>query len=138
MRFHRVIGLFKKICVYKTRKFMNLHVSILGYFWISVNWNSKIQKFMCFTHRDFLISLYWNMEIRKYEQFCLTKPPCFNTWRFLNLRVLKHEDWKIWTVLPYKTSVFRPRRFLKHGDSKISVFWNTTIKFCIKKFRIQI
>jgi len=75
------------------------------------------------------------MEIGKYEQVCLTKPPCFNTLRFLNLRVLKHEDSKI--------SMFKPQRFLnlhvlKHGDSKFSMFRNTAIKFCIKKFKIPI
>ena len=134
LRFHQVIGL-KKNCVYKTRKFLNLHVSIHGYFWISVYWNTKLQKFLCFIHGDFWTSMYWNMEIGKYEQFCLTEPPCFNTWRFLNLRVLKHEDSKI--------SVFKPRRFLnlcvlKHGDSKISVFWNTSIKIFLTKFKIPI
>ena len=160
LRFHRVIGLKKNICGYKTRKFLNLHVSIHGYFWISV---------------------YWNTEIQKYEQFCLTKLPCFNTWRFLNLRVLKYRDSKIsvfkprrflnlyvlkhgewfalqnlhvfntWRflnlrLLKYgesKISMFKHRRFLnihvlKHGDSKISMFWNTSIKFCLKKFKIPI
>ena len=52
------------------------------------------------------------------NSFALQKPPCFNTWRFLNLRVLKQGDLKI--------SVFKPRRFLnlhvlQHGDSKISI-----------------
>ena len=78
LRFHRVIGLKKKICLYKTRKFLNLHDSIHGYFWISVYWNTKIQNFLCFKPR-----------------------------RFLNLHVLKLRDWKIWTVLPYNTSVFQ-------------------------------
>jgi len=41
--------------------------------------------------------------------------------RFLVLLVLKHGDWKIWTVLTYKTSVFKPE-----------------IKFCVKKFKIPI
>ena len=120
LRFHRVIGPLKKICVYKTRKFLNLHVSIHGYFLIFVYWNMKIQKFMCFIHGDFWISVYWNTEIGKYEQFCLTKPPCFSTRRFFNLHVLKHGDSKTWTVLPYKTSI--------HGDFWISVYWNTEIQ----------
>ena len=50
-------------------------------------------------------------------------------------QLLKYEDSKI--------SVFKPWRFLnlhvlKHGDSKISMFWNTATKFCIKKFKIPI
>ena len=76
-----------------------------------------------------------NSEIQKYEQFGLAKPPCFNTWRFLNLRVLKYRDSKI--------SVFKPERFLnlnvlKQGDTKISLFWNTVIKFCLKNVKIAI
>ena len=102
LQFYRVIG-----------QFLNLHVSIQGYFWISEYWNTQIKKFLCFIHGDFWISVFQNMEIGKYEQFCLTKPPCFNTRIFLNLRVLKHKDSKI--------SVFKPWRFLnllalKHRD----------------------
>ena len=52
-------------------------------------------KFLCFIHGDFCISVYGNMEIGKYEQFCLTKPLCFNTKRFLNLCELKYGDSKI-------------------------------------------
>ena len=68
----------------------------------------------------------WRLE--NMNSFALQKPPCFNTWRFLilrvlklkvskiyvfytwkyfNLCVLKHGDWKIWIVLPYKTSMFQ-------------------------------
>ena len=52
------------------------------------------------------------MEIGKYVQFVLTKPPWFNTRKFLNLRVLKQVDSKI--------CVFKPRRFLIHGDQVLS------------------
>ena len=107
-------------------------------------WNTKIQKFLCFIHGDFWISMYWNTEIGKYEHFCLPKSPCFNTWRFLNLCVLKHRDSKILTVLPYKNSMFQYMEIFlnsvywnteiqkspcfNHGNFLISMYWNTEIQ----------
>jgi len=72
--------IFESLCIEKWRlenmnsfALQNLLVSIHGDFWISVYWNTKIQKSPCINHRDFWISMYWNTEIQK--------SPCFRTRR---------------------------------------------------------
>ena len=114
--------------MYKTRKFLNLRVSIHR----SVLWNLCVLK-----HGDSKISVFYTRrflnlrvqytEIGKYEQFCLTKPLCFNTQRFLNLSVLKYGDSKI--------SVFEPWRFLEH-DNKILYKKILNINFNVSKLNL--
>ena len=123
--------------MYKTRKFLNLHVSIHRYFWISLCWNTKIKKFMCFIHWDFWISMYWNMEIQKYEQFCLQ-----------NLHVSIHGDFWIsvdWNKEIQKSPCFRTRQ-LNLEERKQNLFRKNfnnmplhtlIIDFLKKKFKNQ-
>jgi len=120
LRFHWVIGPLKNICVHK-------HIN----FWISVYQYTDIFESPCIETRRlkyfgvFWISVYWNTEIRKYEQFCLTKPQCFKTRRFLNLRELKYGDSKIFMFKPWR---FFNLHVLKHGDFWISMYWNMEIQ----------
>jgi len=65
----------------------------------------------------------------------------FYTRRFLNLRVLKHGDWKIWTFLPYKTTVFQYRKIFESPCSETRRLKNLRVlehgdKILYKKIKI--
>ena len=53
--------------------------------------------------------------------------PCFIMRRFKNLHVWKHGDWKILTVLPYKTSMFQ---YMEISESPCIETWRFK-NFCV-------